>query len=121
MATQSQRQLDSQLDMMDDSVSENAHAVDIGSLDPEYLSVCVRFAQSHGILPTSLWRQQNISIPLDGPMRPIQPFNQQHSTEGDHLDLGPNQFDDRHMEQYGSNTTASLNYAQVNDGKYSDL
>ena len=121
MATQSQRQLDLQLDRMDESVPYHAHAIDIGSLDPEYLSVCVRFAQSHGILPTSSWHQQNISTSLDGPIRPIQPSDQHHSTEVDHLDLDPNLFDDHHMEQYGSNTTASSNYAQVNHGKYSDL
>ena len=107
--------------MMDDSMSDDAHAIDIGSFDPEYLSVCVRFTQSHGIMPTSNWRHQNISIPLDGPMRPIQPFNQHHDTEVDHLDLGPNLFDDRHMEQYGSDTTAGSNYAHVNNGSYSDL
>lgn len=97
-----------QQDGREHSMSDGIHSVDVRSLDPEYLSACVLFAQSHGIYPSSSARH---------------PDNDIASNSLNTLPEDPNRgpFSTHDPKLYTSNTFADTSYPQHDRCQYSSL
>ena len=91
-------------DAFDYPPRDSVRGFDIRAYKSEYLSICVGFAQSHGIYPDSLRHQRDTSLPYGNPRTLSQPFNQHPGTIIGHQPLGPGQLDSKSINPYISNT-----------------
>ena len=107
-------------DVTDYFESDSTQAIDIGSLDIEYLATCVRFAQSHGIFPTSQGSQLGTSFSPGRPFAPPGPLDQDQGTIFDTQNLDPNLVDDAYQDPLISNTSATTPDTQSNDSNNDD-
>ena len=94
--------------------SFESDSIDIGSFDIEYLTTCVRFAQSHGIFPTPQGHQHDSTFLHGSPSALPQPLNQDQGTSFDPQNLDPN------LVPLISNTSTSRFDTQGNDGNNDD-
>lgn len=107
-------------DVTDYFESDSAQAIDIGSFDIEYLATCVRFAQSHGIFPTSQGSQLDTSFSSGSPSAPPQPLDQDQGIIFDTHNLDPNLVDNAYPDPLIGNTSATRFDTQSNDGNNDD-
>ena len=107
-------------DVTDYFESDSTQAIDIGSFDIEYLTTCVRFAQSHGIFPTSEGSQLDTSFSSGRPSAPPGPLDQDQGTIFDTQNLDPNLVDDAYQNPLISNTSATTFDNQSNDSNNDD-
>ena len=99
---------------------DSTQDIDIGSLDIEYLATCVRFAQSHGIFPTTQGNQPDTSFLQGSPSGLPQPLNQDQRAFFDPQNLDPNLVDNAYQDPLNRNTSATPFDTQGNDGNNDD-
>lgn len=87
----------------DYSRSSDIQDINIRSFDDEYLATCVRFAQSHGLYPTSYGQQEDTSFPQGSPCA---------------LHLDPDLVGDDYQNPYIGKASAGPVDAQRNDGNH---
>lgn len=92
--------------------------VDIGSFDPDYLAVCVRFAQTHGVTPSVSHSDTNIVC--DNPRALQTPHYQETGHAVDHQGLEPSPSNGGYPSSYTGSTLAATSYPQHNHGHYLD-
>ena len=85
---------------------------DVRSLDSTYLSLCVRFAQSHGIYPASSALHPDTSMVYDEPCSLPHPRNQDTGSVSDHQDPITGGLSRHYPNPYTSNVFADTCYPQ---------
>lgn len=108
-----------QQDAREHSMSDGIHSVDVRSLDPEYLSACVLFAQSHGIYPSSSARHPDNNIASNSLNALPEGDYQSTDLAVDHQDPNRWPFSTHDHTLYTSNTFADTSYPQHDRCQYS--
>ena len=89
---------------------------DIGSLDPEYLAACVRFAQTHGGPPSVSDSDTNIVSDNPRALRTLRSVKPSHAVDHQGPESGPS--NGRYPNSHTGNTLADTSYPQRDHGHY---
>ncbi len=90
--------------------------IDIGSFDPDYLAVCVRFAQTHGVTASVSHSDTNIACDSS---RALQTSRYQKTSNAvDYQGPQPGPSNGGYPNSYTDSTLADTSYPQHNHGHY---